>query len=207
MPSQQVAKPVPNSSCPRTSTHQDERVGDCPTLVESRLHGASGTSTTVGNTRSCTACSTGLTHAVRLTNRQGASNPRRPLAPNLPVLKVRTQPARAHAEHPWLRSHCARSHPGHHRRARRHTYLCRTAHTAFNRLCLLHAERAQTRLRRRSPTRDPLPWSRASRPECRPTRTASAASFTASSNSPGAFESGGIATAPAIGSYNFSPQH
>jgi len=75
-------------------------MGDRPTVLESRVHRVSGTSITVGNTRSCAVCSTtGLTHAVRLTNRQGATNPRRPLAPNLPLLKVRTQPARAHAEH------------------------------------------------------------------------------------------------------------
>ena len=38
--------------------------------------------------RSCTARSTtGLTHAVRLTNREGATNSRRPLALNLPVLR------------------------------------------------------------------------------------------------------------------------
>src|SRR6476619_1831248 len=72
VPNQQVAKPVPNSSYPRTGTHQNERMGDRPTVLESRVYGVSGTSITVGNTRRCAVCSTtGLTHAVRLTNRQG----------------------------------------------------------------------------------------------------------------------------------------
>jgi hypothetical protein len=93
VPNQQVAKPVPNSSYPRMGTHQDERMGDRPTVLESRVHGVSGTSITVGNTRRCAVCSTtGLIHAVRLTNRQGATNPRRPLAPNLPVLRFEPNP-------------------------------------------------------------------------------------------------------------------
>ena len=39
-------------------------MADNPTVVELRVHGVSGTSITVGNTRSCAVCSTtGLTHA------------------------------------------------------------------------------------------------------------------------------------------------
>src|ERR1700750_1886707 len=50
VPNCEVAKPLANSSCPRASTRQDECMADRPTVVESRVHGASGTSTTVGNT-------------------------------------------------------------------------------------------------------------------------------------------------------------
>jgi hypothetical protein len=50
VPNHQVAKPVPNSWCPRASTRQDEHMADRPSVVESRVHGVSGTSITVGNT-------------------------------------------------------------------------------------------------------------------------------------------------------------
>ena len=127
-------------------------MGDRPNLVESRLHGASGTSTTVGNTRSCTACSTGLTHAVRLTNRQGATNPRRPLAPNLPVLRFEPNPPAL-----TLSTHGCE-------------VIAREAIPAMTDVLVefIHTHAVK---------RHPAP-----------------------------FESGGIATVPAIGSRNFSPQ-
>ena len=96
-----------------------------------------------------------MTHAVRLTNREGATNSRRPLALNLPVLRLEPNA-------PAL----TLSTPGYEVIAREaipattdvlveniHTYAeQRTQH--LNRLCLSMPKERKPCLRRRSPTRD-----------------------------------------------------